>query len=455
MTINAGLRFEKEEIPSFSDLPEFSGAAFSWDFMDKFAPRLGFAYDLFGNGKVKIHADWGWFYDAMKLEMAQGSFGGFKWLSHYYLMDDTVPLDWSLVGGLAGVGNYPGQFVETRNWRIPSFDDLDPDLKPMRMSEFVGGFEWEAAQDYILSFRFTHKQLDEAIEDVGRQTPAGEAYYITNPGRGLSVDNFVAVGLPATPPPDRTYNAWEFRVRKALRGNWRADASYTYSRLRGIYSGLGSSDENGRLSPNVDRDFDLWFLNYDSNGNLISGPLGTDRPHQIKFNGTYTTPWKMEIGGFIRAMSGTPITRIASFENVEIMVDNRGSEGRNPFWVQHDLMVIQRFHPFADESKSLEFNFNVVNALNRKTALRTYRTLYRSSLPLWQPGTPVGAELSIADVLSGYDYSLCETGMGCPWANPDPLDSTTWKVADPNPRFGQRNGFLPPLSARFGVRITW
>ncbi|MEE9293882.1 MAG: TonB-dependent receptor [Phycisphaerae bacterium] len=441
LTLNLGVRFEKEEIPSFSDIPEFAGAAFSWGFTDKVAPRLGFAYDLLGNQKVKIHASWGWFFDAMKLEMANGSFGGFKWLSNYYLMDDTT-LDWTQIGGLSGQGNYPGTYMETRNWRIPSFDDLDPDIKPMRMSEFVGGFEWETAPNYIFSFRFTHKQLDEAIEDVGRQTPAGEAYYITNPGRGFSVSKFLEAGLPPTPDPERTYNAWEFRLRKAFSDRWHGDLSYTYSRLRGLYSGLGSSDENGRLSPNVDRDFDLWFLNYDSNGNLLSGPLQTDRPHQIKFNGSYTTPWNTELGGFFRAMSGTPISRWTSFENVEIHVDNRGSDGRNPFWIQTDFMVIQRFHPFDDEAKTLEFNFNVINLFNQKTALRTFRTIYRDNMPLWQPGDDPNI------VLNGYDVDAIAACIG--------LDASGNCIANvPDPRFLQRDRFLPPIAARFGVRFVW
>ena len=68
----------------------------------------------------------------------------------------------------------------------------------------MAGVEYEAATDYVVSVRYTRKNLDEAIEDVGRQTPAGEAYYITNPGRGLSVDRFLEAGLPVTPHPKRT-----------------------------------------------------------------------------------------------------------------------------------------------------------------------------------------------------------------------------------------------------------
>ena len=432
LTLNLGLRLEKEEIPSFSDLPEFSRAAFTWGFTDKIAPRAGFAYDVLGNAKLKLVGSWGWFYDAMKLEMANGSFGGFKWLSHYYLMDDTT-LDWTKIGGLSGQGRYPGTFVETRNWRLPSFEDLDPDLKPMRMTEAVAGLEYEVAPGYVVSFRYTRKNLDEAIEDVGRQTPAGEAYYITNPGRGLSVDRFIEAGLPTTPKPKRTYNALEFRLRKSFRDNWIADVAYVYSRLHGLYSGLGSSDENGRLSPNVDRDFDLWFLNYDSKGNLIDGPLGTDRTNQLKVNWTYITPWDLEVGGFFRAMSGTPVTRTVEMEHVDVIVDNRGSDGRNPAWTQTDLSLVQRFYPFPDETKSFEINFNVINLFNQKTGLRTFRSLYRQSLPLWQPGDPV------SQVLNGYGYQAIAASQG----------------ATQDPRFLQQDRFLNPISARFGVRFVF
>ena len=432
LTLHLGLRMEREEIPSFSDLQEFSGAVYRWNFFDKTAPRVGFAYDVLGNARLKLVGSWGRFYDAMKLEMAQGSFGGFKWLSHYYLMDNST-LDWRQVGGISGQASYPGTFVETRNWRLPSFDDLDPDLRPMRMTSAVAGLEYEVRTHYVLSFRYTRKNLDTAIEDVGRQTPAGEAYYITNPGRGFSVDRFVEAGLPPTPDPKRIYNALEARLRKTFRNGWLADFAYVYSRLRGLYSGLGSSDENGRLSPNVDRDFDLWFLNYDSRGNLIDGPLGTDRAHQLKANWVYITPWKTEIGGFFRAMSGTPISRTVDLEHVDVLVENRGSDGRNPVWTQTDLSVIQRFHPFADEGKWFELNFNVINVFNQETALRTFRSMFRQSLPLWQPGDPV------SQVLRGYDYRAIAASQG----------------AMQDPRFLMRNRFLDPITARIGIRLVF
>ena len=52
LTINAGVRFEKETIPSFR--PDIKKYAFQFGFGDKIAPRIGASYDLFGNGKVKV-----------------------------------------------------------------------------------------------------------------------------------------------------------------------------------------------------------------------------------------------------------------------------------------------------------------------------------------------------------------------------------------------------------------
>jgi hypothetical protein len=428
----------------------------------------------------------------MKLEMANGSFGGFKWQSSYYLMTQAsidameAAGSFSAIGDLGtgpgagqGNGNYPGTFVETIDWRIPSFDTLDPDLKPMRMSDYVGGMEWEFMPGWVSSFRFVYKTLDEAIEDVGVQAPAGETYYTTNPGRGLSVSAFNDAGLPPTPDPKRTYHLYEFRLRKAFSHRWQADISYAYSRLRGLYSGLGSSDENGRLSPNVDRDFDLWFLNYDSFGKLIDGPLSTDVPHQVKINAAYETPFGLELGLFQRIMSGTPISRQADIHNVELLVENRGSEGRNSAWGQTDIFLVQKFHPFDDETKSLEFSANIINLFDQKTELRTYRLFNRfNATGLWTTGDPTSY------VLNGYDYDClvtCDTSgtlfAGDPtlflpqaqWGDPSastpecsdlvgwsgPGSSGCGAGRETDPRFGQADRFMTQFSIRLGVRFVF
>ena len=54
----------------------------------EFAPRLGLAWDVRGDGRQKLSASWGIFYDVMKYELPRGSFGGDVWKEFYYALDD-------------------------------------------------------------------------------------------------------------------------------------------------------------------------------------------------------------------------------------------------------------------------------------------------------------------------------------------------------------------------------
>ena len=113
-----------------ADIPEFG---IEFGFKDKLAPRVGFAYDIKGDGKWKVFGSWGMFYDIFKLELPRGSFGGDKWLEYYYTLDTVRLADAARRARLpAGV---PGH-VDPRpiDFRHPSFgsDSIEPDLKPMR-----------------------------------------------------------------------------------------------------------------------------------------------------------------------------------------------------------------------------------------------------------------------------------------------------------------------------------
>ena len=80
LTLNLGLRTENESVPSYTTSDGIAPVAIEWGFGQKLAPRLGFAYDLAGDGKTKLYGNWGIYYDIFKLELPQGSFGGQKWL---------------------------------------------------------------------------------------------------------------------------------------------------------------------------------------------------------------------------------------------------------------------------------------------------------------------------------------------------------------------------------------
>ena len=77
LTLNLGIRTESEDIPSFR--PDIQETAIHFGWGQKIAPRLGFAYNLFGDDRVKISGPYGRYYDWTKYELARGTFGGDHW----------------------------------------------------------------------------------------------------------------------------------------------------------------------------------------------------------------------------------------------------------------------------------------------------------------------------------------------------------------------------------------
>src|SRR3954453_15762280 len=220
------------------------------------------------------------FYDIMKYEMPRGSFGGDIWQEWYFALDDA---NWVRTNNAppADPKKLPGKFFEFVNWRIPSNDPsnplVDPDLKPMGTRMFDFGYERSITETLVASVRYTHRRLIQTIEDAGFMDPdAGETYMIVNPGYGVSADqkfwtDKMGAGVPATFKAERDYDAVEVRFDKRFSKSYQFTGSYTWSRLYGNYSGLASSDENGRNSPNVNRYFDMPWVGYTQNGKVAEG----------------------------------------------------------------------------------------------------------------------------------------------------------------------------------------
>jgi len=184
LTINAGVRTERERVPTYSTQEGVPDFGVEFGFADKLAPRVGFAYDIKGDGKWKAYGSWGVFYDIFKLELPRGSFGGDKWLEYYYTLDTP---DWtSLTAGAQCPPACSGTLIRGPiDFRFVSLDSdhQDPDLKPMKLQEASAGIEHQLNDIMAVSVRYVHKQVDRAIEDTGALAADGsEIYIIANPG---------------------------------------------------------------------------------------------------------------------------------------------------------------------------------------------------------------------------------------------------------------------------------
>ncbi|HUX07256.1 MAG TPA: TonB-dependent receptor [Acidobacteriota bacterium] len=400
LTINAGLRAEKEDIPSFSDLPEYSEPPISFGFLDKLAPRIGVSYDVRGNGTLKLYGNYGRYYDVAKLAMALESYGGFKWQERFYTLDT---LEWWKFGGNdfgpwpRDPAKYPGTLLAAVDHRIPAFDTTDPNMMPTSLDEYILGMDYQLADDLALDVRFVHKHLNTLIEDVGVNTEAGMISYITNPGYGYSVSK-LAGGYPPTPKAKRNYWALEMRLNKRFNNRWIGGANLTFSRLTGNISGLANTDYYRYID--YDRAsaffyFDQWFSNYDANWQPIDGPLPTDRRYSLKLFGSYAFDFGLTFGLFQTIQDGNPITTqfpLNAFDSY--MPYNRGDKGRYPIWTQTDLYSEWDFDLAGLKA---QVNLNVTNLFDQDTVWRKHTGLSREEvrvqdetlLQMYQSGTPV------------------------------------------------------------------
>ncbi|MDX1983556.1 MAG: TonB-dependent receptor [Bryobacteraceae bacterium] len=458
LTLNIGFRFEKETVPSFARAVR--DTAFSWGWGDKFAPRLGASFDVFGDGRMKIFGSWGRYFDWVKYELARGTFGGDYWRIRYRTLDTPNAFD-------LNSGNLPGRDIwnpavpnSFRDRRVPGFSTIDPEIKPMGTNNYNAGVEYQIAPQTVLRASYIHTGLIRTIEDLGVLVNGNEEYFYSNPGFGTATTTPPSGATQPfkTPKAVRNYDAAEFQLTKRF-GKWFGSASYVYSRLYGNYAGLASSDEirsgadglgvfgpaqepSGQIfrpGGNANRAWDIDELLWDSKGNLDpKGRLATDRPHVFKLFGSRRFDWgsKMgsDIGVFFYGGSGTPLTTLVNTVNgTQIFVNGRGDYGRTPFLTYTNLVVGHEFK--MGEIKRIRFEFNADNLFNQKTARSIWTQLNRAR-------ASAEIDLSGTDLAKGYDFRSM-------------INGTSEGAKAFSPLFGMEDWFNPGFAGRFQVKFIF
>jgi hypothetical protein len=505
LTINAGVRTESENVPSYATTGTTGSKAIKFDFKDKVAPRLGFSYDLFGNGRSKAFGSYGTFYDIMKMELPRGSFGGDKWI---YWGFDIDQFDWTKWTGCQNVTNdtsvkptCPGMTLRSSvDLRHPANSaDLplvDPNLKPMESREMSLGFQQDLGQSSAVGFRWVNKKLIRAIEDVGVHNvkadgSESEDFFIANPGFGVAqkiLGAFGCASCPAMPKAVRDYNGFEFEYTKRYSSNWLLHASYLYSKLKGNYSGLANSDEVtatpgfARTSPNVSRIFDSLYMLFDQTGAEVSGPLGGDRPHQLKAQVAYSFPFGTTVGVNEYYYSGTPTTTEMRFQGAPIFPFGRNDMGRTPALTETDLNLS---HEIRFGRYGVTLGAIVLNVFDEKKVTNIYpiksatsiviRDLSKCGSDLSASGCGVGARLT-GETDTAYrarqDAATPRIGPGTGSAN-NPAQAAAFFAGNvdfqkqfnrqvgltngliPDWRYGQANTYQDPREVRVFVRVNF
>jgi hypothetical protein len=431
LTLNLGVRTEREDIPSYRE----NNPGIEFGFGEKIAPRVGFAWDVKGDSKLKAYGSWGMFYDQMKLTLGRVMFGADRWMNWHFTLDT---FDWPSITCTDppnfGSSGCPGTFIESFDFRPvandandPNFQLVDPDLHPIRTQEFTLGIDRELTKSMSVGARYVHKWADYAIEAVCQLVPSGEACGVNNPGFGTGQFPF-GTSLPSQPQAVRDYDGVEIRVRKRLANRWSLDTSYLLSRLYGNWSGIASSDEAvGSLQPYSGRSFNLLYYSYDAAGNPSYGRQGTDRPHQFKAQATYSLPWGTIVGTNFLAESGVPLSTVANQKGIGFFPYGRGDLGRAPAYSQTDLFVQQDVRLTGRTRVSI--GVNVSNLFDQDTATAYTVTPYRD-----------GFNLPDEQFFGGFDPEAIVA------ANPSFRRDA---------RYGLANGFQDRRSIRLQARFTF
>jgi hypothetical protein len=462
LTLNLGVRDEREVVPSYDAFT--SGISFG--FGAKVAPRLGAAWDVFQNGKLKLAANYNVQYDVMKLNLAIGSFGGDYWHNCTYALDDANYTAIQPIRGAdghycsgTGDANFVGgkapsnlRFIENQNYRIPSNDPssgiaVDPKLMPYRQHESTATAAYQLSRDWSLTGTYIRRRLDHAIEDAGLLGAGGETFQIINPGFNnyyQPVSNCPTCKVQ--PAAARNYDGFELQVARLNSRHWNFRGSYTYSHLRGNYTGLAESDQSdgvARNNPNNNRSFDEPFFQFKPDGTSFNGLLATDRPNRFKADGFYRISYlkrhETALGLFTQAYQGTPLSSymdVGVGSGYPVYVEGHGnwvdvtadSNGvltigqpyvrRTPWFLQTDGNINHSFK-FSDahENWRLGFEAFVGNVFNQKRATQFYQKINSTNVGgdyLTPPGyLDASGNLNYATLENKYDYrSLVNSATG-------------------------------------------
>ncbi len=471
LLVTAGVRWEMQ------DMRDILGrrALFIWD---KVAPRLGVVYDWTDQGRSRLFASFGWFYNSLPIQLGSRVAGGLVDVRRTYRNTQCEGQHVTLAGETFA-RSAQGQPTEYCTDVAATTSQLTagavvPRLRGQYNQQFQVGYEHEVVEDLVLGVRWLHTDLRRAVEDVS--TNGGLDFIVANPGVAVAPEDIqhqraqcteldaqvaaLALDDPSRAPlarelsrcqflvgafeqvgqlferPTRQYNALTFDVRRRFANNWMLLASYTYSRLRGNYDGF-VDPITGAINLGSSVQYDTPELVRNS-----FGPLSFDSPHRLKLDGFYifdlADAGRLVLGTSLRVSSGLPISLRGGhgrYPNAPVYILPRGTGGRiqpNVRW----NMTISYGYPLP-ANLELEAGIRIINVTNARAVLRVDQTYS------FQRTRPV----------AGGDLADLKHTKVTSASNPEEFFGRTVVARQGN--YGVETSFQTPLSAAFELRLRF
>jgi hypothetical protein len=476
LVVSAGVRWE------IQDMRDIYGRSqvLIWD---NVAPRLGVVYDWTNEGRSRLYASYGWFFQPLPLQLNSRAFGGLVQVGRDYKQSDCIGQTTNVRGG--------GTKSRIDNDQLPTEYCVDgggfttgltggavaPGLKGPYNQQFQLGYEQELVEDLVVNLRWLHQDLGRAVEDVS--TNGGIDFIIANPGEAVDPSKIAAQeaacavletefsGLPEDddrrgqlarelhrcefladsftklgsmfPKPVRTLDAWTLQLTRRLAKGWSVRGSYTYSRQLGNYDGY-TDPQTGAINLGASTQFDVPELVRNS-----FGPLTGTVPHMLNLDGIYSFDFRragrLTLAANVRLRSGVPIsvrtdTALSQYRgSYLIYLLPRGAGGRIESNYRVNLTASYAY-PVAKDIE-LEVIARVINVTNARAVLRVDEVYsFESARPI------AGGDLG----------DLKHAKLHRPGGGDGFFDR---QIVRPQGNFGVETRFQQPVSAQFELALRF
>lgn len=287
---------------------------------DLWSPRLGFAYDLFGDSTFKLYGNLGRYYIPIPTNTNIRLAGNEYDASSYYT--------YSAIDGTTGTPTLDTLLGTSVNsdGSVPDTSQVTAaNLKPMYQDELILGFQQAIWGGWNWGIKGTARKVGNGMDDYcysGLVQAWGESKYgsgfdagafdncvLINPGEDTEWYAYIDGALTKVTIPSevfgvdkykRIYYGADFTLERPWDGKWSLNASYTWSHNYGNAEGY-SLTTIGQDDAGISEAFD-----YPSLMDGASGNLNNDRRHVFKVFGTYQLTDTIRLKGSASAMSGTP-----------------------------------------------------------------------------------------------------------------------------------------------------
>ena len=390
LTLNLGLRYDRMstkygqgKVYDFVTKPEeingpppvFRDRAATENIFDfkTFSPRVGITYQLTGDGKTVLRANYGRYYMPLAVEFLR-RFGPDMEFTNLTYQIFMVPWDIADINHDGyidpyGIGGKPNELREAvrniygtdpiyerlsesdRSWTL----SVAPGVKDMYTDQISLNLERELVKDFSVSGTYIYKHAANMFVNVPINRVTGQEWeyervaFVTESGKTVDLysikwqdydGNGVIDGLDVAwvgnntsyrvenmktydgKKPQRTYQALQLVLNKRYSNHWQGLASVVYSWSNGTAQRTMRQNDN-MMGPMVTDDTWMGSLNYTINN--MDGVLPFVPKLELKASGSYTIPYiDLDLGVRFRMHTGRPLWKL---ENYAVRSQWGGIEG--------------------------------------------------------------------------------------------------------------------------------